>query len=204
MPHAAIDHYARLSSPIHRMPAGAKMIAALLFILITVLIPRHLPILLAPVAGLLLIVAIISSIPASYLLRRMIILEPFVLGVTVLTIFQPGGWRLVLVLAAKCSLCLLTMLLLSNTTPFNELLRVLRSARVPSLIVTTMSLMYRYLFVLVDETHRMKRARQSRTFFRISKRRAWQAAAATAGQLFIRASERAERVYDAMVARGWR
>ena len=44
------------------------------------------------------------------------------------------------------------MVLLSNTTPFSELLRVLKAARVPALLVTTLSLMYRYLFVLVDES----------------------------------------------------
>jgi cobalt/nickel transport system permease protein len=95
------------------------------------------------------------------------------------------------------------MLLLANTTPFSDLLRVLKRLHVPALLVTTLALMYRYLFVLIDEAQRMKRARTSRTFS--SKRSwTWHMSATVISQLFIRASERAERIYDAMCARGWR
>jgi cobalt/nickel transport system permease protein len=100
-------------------------------------------------------------------------------------------------------LCLFTVILVSNTTPFNEVLRVLRRVRVPGLLVTTVALMHRYLFVLVDESERMRRARASRTFAR-GRRFRWQTLATVIGQLFIRASERAERIYDAMCARGWK
>jgi cobalt/nickel transport system permease protein len=95
------------------------------------------------------------------------------------------------------------MVLLSNTTPFAELLRVLRAAGMPALLVTTLSLAYRYLFVLVDESQRMKRARMSRTFTR-RPGWTWRASATVVSQLFVRASERAERIYGAMRARGWR
>jgi cobalt/nickel transport system permease protein len=63
--------------------------------------------------------------------------------------------------------------------------------------------MHRYIFVLAEESARMARARASRTFNR-NRPFAWVAAASVVGQLFIRASERAERVYDAMCARGWK
>jgi cobalt/nickel transport system permease protein len=65
------------------------------------------------------------------------------------------------------------------------------------------ALMYRYIFVLIDETQRMRRARLSRTF---EKRRApsWRSASAVIGQLFVRSTERAERIFAAMSARGWR
>ena len=148
-------------------------------------------------------IAAASGIPWRFLVRRLLLLEPFVLGVAVLALFQPGGWHLFLVLVAKCTLCLLTMLLLSNTTPFADMLRVLRAARVPALLVTTLSLMYRYLSVMVDETQRMRRARMSRTF-RAERRWAWRTMATVVTQLFIRTTERAERIYAAMCARGWR
>jgi len=63
--------------------------------------------------------------------------------------------------------------------------------------------MYRYLFVLVDEAQRMKRARASRTFT-VRRGRSWRTLATVVSQLFIRASERAERIYGAMCARGWK
>ncbi len=103
----------------------------------------------------------------------------------------------------KSTLCLATMILLTNTTPFADLLRTLRRLRVPGLLITVLALMYRYLFVLIDEAERMQRARRSRTF---SARRAhvWASLATLGGQLFVRSTERAERIYAAMCARGWR
>ena len=80
---------------------------------------------------------------------------------------------------------------------------MLKAARVPALLVTTLSLMYRYMFVLLDEGQRMRRARLSRTFTG-RRARSWRARASVLGQLFIRSSERAERIYGAMCARGWR
>ncbi|HUL77166.1 MAG TPA: CbiQ family ECF transporter T component, partial [Vicinamibacteria bacterium] len=59
---------------------------------------------------------------------------------------------------------------------------------------TTIALMYRYLFVLIDEAGRMQRARASRTL-RPSRAFEWRSTAALAGQLFLRSTERAERIY---------
>lgn len=187
---------------IHRLPAWIKLLAALAIILGVLLCPLRHPLTLAIPALVLTAAAIASRIPPSFLLRRLLLLEPFVLGVALLAIFQPGGWRLMLLLVARCTLCLFAMILLSNTTPFAELLRVLRRIHVPSLLISTLALMYRYLFVLVDEAQRMKRARASRTF--VQKRPwEWKSLAGVVSQLFVRASERAERVYAAMCARGW-
>jgi cobalt/nickel transport system permease protein len=63
--------------------------------------------------------------------------------------------------------------------------------------------MHRYLFVLLDESERMRRARASRTFQR-QRRVRWNLLGSVVGQLFVRASERAERIYAAMCARGWK
>ena len=112
----------------------------------------------------------------------------------------PGAW---LALAARSAICLFTVVLLSNTTPFGKVLAALRSARVPALLVTTLALMHRYLFVLLDESERMRRARASRTFER-QRRMRWHLLGTVVGQLFVRASERAERIYAAMCARGWK
>jgi len=203
MRHDFLDRYSRLGSPIHRLPAALKLAAALVLVVMVVLLPPDRLSFLGAIAVFLFAVAGLSRIPWRFLVLRLILLEPFVLGVAILALFQPGGWRLFLFLVAKCTLCLLTMVLLSNTTPFSDLLRVLKAARVPALLVTILSLMYRYLFVLVDETQRMRRARMSRTFTP-RRTRAWHALATVLGQLFIRTTERAERIYGAMCARGWK
>jgi len=203
MRHDFLDRYSRLDSPIHRVSAAVKLVAAFLLVVAVVLLPASRPVFLVAVAVVLFAVALVSRVPWRFLVVRVLLLEPFVLGVALLSLFQAGGWRLFLFLIAKSTLCLLTMVLLSNTTPFAELLRVLRAWRMPALLVATLALMYRYLFVLVDEAQRMKRARMSRTFV-AQRRLTWHTLANVVGQLFIRSSERAERIYAAMCARGWR
>jgi cobalt/nickel transport system permease protein len=203
MRHDFLDRYSRLDSPIHRLPAALKLMAALVSVVTVVLLPPSRLVFLGAVSVCLLAVAWLSRIPGRFLVRRVILLEPFVLGAAMLALFQPDGWRLFFFLVAKCTLCLLVMVLLANTTPFSDLLRVLKAARVPALLVTTLSLMYRYLFVLVDEAQRMKRARMSRSFTP-QRTWAWRTMATVVSQLFIRTSERAERIYAAMCARGWR
>jgi cobalt/nickel transport system permease protein len=198
-----LDRYSRLDSPIHRLPALVKLTAAMAMILALVLLPvAYAPYLALPAAALI-VVAAVSRVPAGFLLRRLVLLETFVLGVAVLTLLQPDGLRLTAVLVARCTLCLATMILLSNTTPFSEMLRILRALRFPAIMITTLALMYRYLFVLADEAQRMRRARMCRTFV-TSRGRHWHALGSVISQLFVRASERAERIYSAMCARGWR
>jgi cobalt/nickel transport system permease protein len=196
------DH-SRLDSPIHRLPAALKLGGALGLVFTAVLLPASQGMGFAILAAILVLVAAASSIPPLFLLKRLLLLEPFVLGVAVLSLLQPGGARVFMTLLIRTHLCLLAMILLSNTTPFNDLLRVLRRARVPLLFITTLTLMHRYLFVLVEEAERMRRARLSRTFTP-GRRLPWHSLSTILSQLFVRASERAGRIYDAMCARGWK
>jgi cobalt/nickel transport system permease protein len=197
-----LDHHSRLDSPVHRLPAAVKLVATVGWVVATVLLPASRPAGFAVVAAALLIAAVLSRIPPVFLGKRLLLLEPLALGVAVLAVFQPDGWRVFATVMVRTNLCLLAMILLSNTTPFADVLRVLQRARVPALLVTTLALMYRYLFVLADEVGRMGRARSSRTF---SAQRgvAWRSLAGIVSQLFIRSTERAERIYAAMCARGW-
>jgi cobalt/nickel transport system permease protein len=131
-------------------------------------------------------------------------LSPLFLSVGLVNALHPaagrGSWVIV---ALKSTICLLTVILVSNTTPFSKMLRVLTLVQVPGLLITTIALMHRYLFVLTAEAERMARARASRTFVR-DRRASWQTLSTVVGRLFVRASERAERIYDAMCARGWK
>ncbi len=203
MHHDFIDKYSRGESPVHRLPAGVKLAAALLTLTGVVLVPASCPWYFAAAGLLLCGVAAITRIPAGYLVTRLLLLEPLALGVALLALFQKGGLTAFLILVTRSSLCLFTIILLTSTTPFAEILRCMRRIRIPALLVTVLALMYRYIFVLIEETERMRRARSSRTF-RASRRRSWKSLAAVAGQLFARSSERAERIYAAMCARGWK
>ena len=203
MRHDFLDRYSRFDGPIHRLSSAIKLAAALLLVLLLVLIPVSAHWFFAAVAVILIGVAVAARIPFGYLGKRLLLVEPFVLGMAALTLLQPGGLAVFLGIVIKSTFCLLTMVLLANTTPFAELLKLLRQARVPAVLVTTLALMYRYLFVLMDEMERMQRARHSRTFTR-QHWRVWKSLASVIGQLFVRSTERAERIYAAMCARGWK
>jgi cobalt/nickel transport system permease protein len=210
MHHDFLDRYSRLDSPVHRLPAALKLALALIFVFVTVALPLSVRGWFVGLTATLIAVGALSRIPWSFLLKRLLFLEPFVLGMAVLTLFQPNGVRVFATIFVRSTLCLLTMVLLSNTTPFSAILQVLRRVHVPALFVTTLALIYRYLFVLVDEAERMHRARASRTFTpkdsvcSSHRVRVWQVLGTVIGQLFVRSTERAERIYAAMLARGWR
>jgi cobalt/nickel transport system permease protein len=201
--HDLLSPYQHRDSAVHRLPAGAKLAGAVAFVFAIVASPRGAwgP----PAAGfaVLLAVAALSRVPASRLAGRLLWVEPFALGVALLALFQPGGPGIFAFVLARATLCLFAMVLLSATTRFTDLLRVLWTLRLPRLLVTTLALMHRYLYLLVDDTGRMLRARRSRTFVpgRIM---AWRASASVAAGLFVRSSERAERIWSAMLARGWK
>jgi cobalt/nickel transport system permease protein len=150
-----------------------------------------------------LLVALLTSVPLWHLGRRLLLAEPFAVGVALLALLQDHGLQVFLAMLAKSTLCLSCIILLNSTTRFTDLLQVFRRLRVPALLIVTLALMHRYLFVLVEETARLRRARSSRTFTAgwVS---GWRLTATIAAQLFVRTSERAERVYAAMCARGWK
>jgi cobalt/nickel transport system permease protein len=198
-----LSPYQHGSSAVHRLPAGVKLLAAVACVVLIVLLPRGAWWAHGAVAAGLAVVAVESRADLRGMLLRLLLLEPFVLGIALLALLRPGGLALFLSMLAKSTLCLATMILLTATTRFSDLLGVLWRIRVPALLVTTLALMHRYLFVLVEELERMQRARRSRTFS-AGRSSAWRNSAQVAGQLFVRTSERAERVYLAMCARGWK
>jgi len=198
-----LDRYSRQDTPIHRAPAPLKIAVALAVVGLTVAMPVPTGPFWLAAAGLLAGVAAAGRIPAGYLAKRLLWFEPFIICVALAALFQPGGGERFILIIAKSTVSLLTMVLLANTTPFADILAVLRRCRVPALLVTTLALLYRYLFVLVDEAERMQRARLARSVAP-RRRAAWQMLGMLIGQLFVRSTERAERIYAAMLARGWR
>ncbi len=196
-------HHGGRDSLVHRLPAAFKLWAALAVIVGTVLIPLAWHAWFIGVAALLSLAAVLSGTPIGFLVRRLLLLSPFVLGVVLVNALQSSFHASLGVIVVRCAICLFTVVLLSNTTPFGKMLGALRNARVPAVLVTTLALMHRYLFVLLDESERMRRARASRTFQQ-QRRMRWHLLGTVVGQLFVRASERAERIYAAMCARGWK
>lgn len=188
---------------LHRVAPGVKLALTLALIVGTVLLPRRPDVVYWIPATLLVFLWALARMPLVPALRRLLVAEFFILGIALLTLLSPAAMPIFLSTVLKSNLCVLAMLLLTWTTPFHEILNELRRIRFPAVMLTTLALMSRYLPVLAEESRRMQRARASRTFSR-RRRLAWQSLGGILGQLFIRSLTRAERIYLAMCARGWK
>jgi cobalt/nickel transport system permease protein len=203
------------TSPLHRARPQCKVLASLLFVLAVVATPREAiwayGVYALGLAGL----ARLAGLPLPTLARRLAIELPFVafavflplvgqgervevLGVPLATEGLWAAWNIVV----KGTLGVAASVIVAATTPVPELLRGLERLRLPRALTTIAGFMVRYADVIADEVRRMRIARVSRGH---DPRWIWQAraVAASAGTLFIRSYERGERVYLAMVSRGY-
>lgn len=196
-----LNPYCERESLIHRLPAGVKLLTALAILLLLAALPPS-PQVWLGVAWLLALVGALARLPALFLLRRLILLEPLALGVAAAALFQPHGLEAFVTIALRSTLCLATVIVLAGTTPLAGILASLRRAGLPTILLTVIALMHRYLDVLQDESLRLRRARASRTFTS-GRRRHWAALASSLAQLFVRTLQRSQRLFAAMSARGW-
>jgi cobalt/nickel transport system permease protein len=196
------------TGPLHRLDARVKLIAALALILAVIATPigawR-----LYGAAGLVLAFAVgLAGIPPRVLARRWLgLFVPVAFLVVMIAPAHPARAQQGLAAVAasiliKNGLALMTMIVLAGTTPFPRLLTGMRRLGVPLVLVATLQFMERYRHVLLEEIDRMATARRARTFRRRGSL-SWSVLGGLIGMLFLRTFERAERVHDAMIARGW-
>ena len=221
MNHSFLDQYSDRDSFIHRLDPRTKFVATLLFILLlSSLPPGGWP---AFALCFLLVATLIlwSRLPVLFVLKRSLVIVPFVLLITLfIPFFKEGevagsyniwiwqvqvtysGLQLLGNILAKAWLSILSLILLTATTRLPNLLKGLAQMGLPRVIIMILSFMYRYIFILMDEVMRMRQARDSRNF---GGGRRWQVQTVgnMIGTLFLRSYERGERVYAAMVARGF-
>ena len=202
-------------SPLHRAPPQCKLAASLLFVLAVVATPREALWAYGLYALLLVGIATVGRVPLPFVARRLLIEVPFLLFAVLLPVVGHGervevlglplareglwaAWNILV----KGTLGVAATVIVAATTPVPALLRGLDRLRLPRAFTNVAGFMVRYADVIADELRRMRIARLSRGY---DPRWIWQARAlaATAGALFIRSYERGERVYLAMVSRGY-
>ena len=203
------------SSRVHRLAPQCKIVAALLFVVLISITGRELFGAFAIYALAVAMVAKISGVRIAFVLRRLLVEIPFLLFLVLLPLIAGGETKSLMGLevsveglwvawniSIKATLGLATMIVVGATTPVTELLRGLEKLRTPRIITAIAGFMVRYADVVTGEMRRMKIARESRGY---NPRWAWQAKAlaSSAGSLFIRSFERGERVYTAMLSRGF-
>jgi len=221
MKHSFLDHHSHTESPIHHLDARAKIIVFFTFILIGVSSPPTSFFLFGLLALALIGIALFARLPLVHLLRKVLVVLPFLLIVAIsipfmkkdgvgggynlglgnLAISRSGLWVLWNVVIKSC-LGVFSIILLSSTTTFPQLIKGMEKLGSPKIFTMLASFMYRYSFILIDEVYRMKRAKDSRSF---GGRWLWQTEVIghMIGTLFLRSYHRGERVYLAMLSRGY-
>ncbi|MEL7563157.1 cobalt ECF transporter T component CbiQ [Dehalogenimonas sp. 4OHTPN] len=222
MRHSFLDQYSHLVSPAHRRDPRLKFLLSFLFIVAVVLTPAGSWATFAAYLVILGSIFGISKLPLGYVLKRSLIILPFVFLLGIINVFtRPGvellgfdigSWHLgatdgglvfIGTLLARSWLSVLALILLTSTTPLPALLKGIERLGMPKVLVMILSFMYRYLFLLIDEVLRMKNARDSRSVGSPPASFQAKTVGAMIGSLFIRSYERGERVYAAMAARGF-
>jgi cobalt/nickel transport system permease protein len=221
-----LDPYRPAESPVHALDALVKLLLALGFILTTSLLPVGAWAVYIILFALIFSAEILSELGSGYVLRRSALALPFMLAALPLIFTTPGpalasipvgAWSISLPgverftsITIKSWLSVQAAILLAVTTPFPEILKAFRRLRLPRLLVAMIGLMWRYLFILVDEALRLTRARAARSGLSAQTARpggslGWRAqvTGGMAGSLFLRSLERSDRVYLAMVSRGY-
>lgn len=205
--HPEIDRFAHLDSPLHRLDPRVK-IAVFTCFLIAVALVRDL-------RGALLALALafiwlcISRIPLSFTLRRLKAVVLFLLPfLALLPLTHPVSWQQGLerggVIFIKGLAMVLTIVPMFGTTPFNVSMKALVRLKVPQRLVTMILFAYRYLFVFAEEFRTMQQALQARGFKPGSNGRTFRSLGNLVGLMVVRAFERTERIYQAMMARGFK
>jgi cobalt/nickel transport system permease protein len=226
---AAFGLYYESKSNLHQLDGRLKAPAAFALILLIGALPYGawpvLMFLLFLVVGL----QIASEIPFSVLYSRSLIVIPFMLA-AIPVLFLAGGdvifqvhliqqpWVITsnginqfVFILIKSWLSVQVAILLAATTTMMSLLNALRVYHVPKILVLIFRLMWRYLSIMITKAQRMMRAREARSVEGLYpaahalKHLAWRAkgTGAMAGSLFVQSLEQSERVYTAMLSRGF-
>ena len=109
--------YAEGDSPIHRASAGAKLAVTLGLVVGLALVPVAYAAWTGFALALVLALAVVSRVPLAVFLARLALVQPFVLGVAVLALFQGRGVAVFVALALKSTTCVAAVQHRAATTP---------------------------------------------------------------------------------------
>jgi len=209
-----LDLLANGNSSIHQMDARAKVLVTLIFILSVISYNRYevtalFPFFIFPVT-----IISLAGLPPLFILRKIALLCPFVLAVG---IFNPvfdreillqlgpleisGGWISFASILTRSILTVGAAFVLVGVTGFTSVCQALERMGMPQLFAVQLLFLYRYIFVLTEESARASRARELRSCGK--KGQGIGSFGSMVGHLLLRTWGRAERIHLAMLARGF-
>lgn len=209
-----LDELAEKNTIIHSIHPLAKLITTVVFLITVVSFGKY------EITGLLsfvfypVIIIALAEIPLIPILKRMLLVAPFAVGIgafnplfdhsTVLYLGDlqlSGGWISFLSIIIKFVLAVLAAMTVVATTGMDRIASALRTLRVPRVFVLQLLLTYRYISVLSEEAARTVRAYYLRApLAKGIQPGVW---GSLTGNLLLRTFDRAQGVYQAMVQRGF-
>jgi cobalt/nickel transport system permease protein len=209
-----LDTLSSGTTALHQLDPRAKLITTLIFIIMVVSLGKYeismmIPFVIYPLA-----MIVSGELPFNYLLKKIILVAPFAVLIGIFNPFMDrevlvqigslnisGGWISFFSIMIRFGLTVSAALILISLTGFNTVCMALKKLGVPRPFVIQLLFLYRYIFVLIDETSRMVRARSLRSF--ASGGIHFKVFVSLIGQLLLRTLDRAQRIHLAMCCRGF-
>ncbi|MDO9108738.1 MAG: cobalt ECF transporter T component CbiQ [Coriobacteriia bacterium] len=209
-----LDQLAYADTPIHAIDPRAKVLTTIVFLVCVVSFGKYEVLGMLPFAIYPLFLAADADLPFGFLGSKLLAVAPFAV---VIGMFNPlldrdvvvqiagigisGGWVSFISILLRFALTTMAALVLIATTSFTGICMALEKLGMPDVLATQLLLLYRYIFVLGEETMRMARARALRSFG--ERGMGWRIYSQMLGSLLLRTYARAERIYQAMLSRGF-
>jgi len=209
-----LDVLAQKNTRVHQLDPRVKVITTLLFIIYVVSFDKY------EISGLLpffffpAFLIGMADLPFGYLLRKLAIVSPFVIFIGIFNplidrdiLFQigtlqiSGGWISLFSIILRFTLTVSAALLLIATTGFPAICMAFEKLGTPRIFAIQMLMLYRYLFILIEESIRMIRAYTLRSFAK--KKMHHQVFKQLLGSLLLRTLDRAQRIHMAMLSRAF-
>lgn len=209
-----IDELSEKSTIIHGLNPLAKLIVTIAFILCVMSFSKYNIISFIPFVLYIIVIFSIGQIPYGFILKRALCTLPFILGISIFNIiFDTNKYIKIynipitmgmissLSLIIRTLLCVSAGLLFIATTGIENLSIALRMLRVPKIFTLQIVLTYRYIVVLIESlsntwnAYKLRAPNQKGINFN-----AW---GSFIGHILIRSFDKAQRVYSAMILRGF-
>lgn len=201
-------------TPVHKLDPRVKLLVLLVFILTILSSGRYevsglVPFIIFPVY-----LMTSGNIPVNYIMKKILYVSPFALMIGV---FNPlfdtniimmlgsmgvsGGWISFVSIMIRFGLTVSAALAVIACTGFNNICFAISRLGAPNIFSVQLLFLYRYIFVLTEEAARVVRARNLRSFD--GRGKGIRSYGPMLGNLLLRTINRAERIHNAMLSRGF-
>jgi cobalt/nickel transport system permease protein len=203
-------------SPVHRLDPRGRIVVAALFAVLVAVSQSYA----ATLAGLALalIWLALARLPLKQVVTRLLMVNSFIFFLwVVLPLTYPGealvrigplaitrqGLIFTGLITLKSNAIIIALIALVATIPVVTLGQAMHNLRLPDKLCHLLLFTYRYLYVFEQEFHRLVQAMKIRGFQPRTNLHTYRSYAYLAAMLLVRSYDRADRVFQAMLCRGF-